>query len=134
GPRRMAHGIATGVIVLLLLMLALVSRLSVGRRIIVAMFSMLLIVFVAAQLWFGSLLMFDSNIGGLGRFNGAGGEAPATMPSTSPAAPSTVPGTIPRTAATTRASAEEKTSRGDAVTRWSGGGGKATFFPLPRRD
>jgi hypothetical protein len=31
-PRRLAHGIATGAIVLLLLMLALVSRLAVARR------------------------------------------------------------------------------------------------------
>ena len=79
--RRAAHGVATGAIVFLLLMLALVSRLAVGRRIVLALFSTLLLAFFAAQLWFGSLLMFDSYQGKLERFNGTGGTEPATMPS-----------------------------------------------------
>jgi uncharacterized membrane protein len=91
--RRAAHGVATGAIVLLLLSLALVSRLAVGRRIVLALFSTLLMAFFAAQLWFGSLLMFDSYQGKLERFNGTGAE-PATMPGT-PGVPSTAPTSLP---------------------------------------
>jgi hypothetical protein len=94
--RRIAHGIATGAIVLLLLMLALVSRLAVGRRVVITAFSMLLIAFLALQLWFGSLLMFDSYAGKLERFNGSGpttlpASASEPAPSTAPSAPSTAP-------------------------------------------
>jgi hypothetical protein len=80
-PRRLAHGISTGAIVILLLMQALVSRLAVGRRVVLTLFSLLLVVFLAAQLWFGSLLMFDSSLGKLERFNGT---APATSPAAEP--------------------------------------------------
>jgi uncharacterized membrane protein len=104
-PRRLAHGIATGAIVLLLLTQALVSRLAVGRRLVLTLFSMLLIAFLAAQLWFGSLLLFDSPLGKLERFNGtaaaaAPAPAPGAAPTTTPSL-STPPVTAPATTAPT---------------------------------
>jgi hypothetical protein len=91
--RRAAHGVVTGAIVLLLLMLALVSRLAVGRRVVLGFFSLLAVGFFAVQVWLGSTLMFDSFQGPLLRFNGTG-TAPATMPS-APENPSTSPTSAP---------------------------------------
>jgi hypothetical protein len=100
--RRMAHT-ASGVgIVVLMLVLALLARLTAGRRFMVLLFSSLLIVVVVAQVWFGSLLMFDTPSGPIGGLNGSEaaltsettppapapgtGETPTALPSTSPTA------------------------------------------------
>ena len=68
--RRMVHFLTGGGIVVLLLVLAIIARFSLGRRLIISIFALLLLAAVVAQIWFGSLLMFDSNMGPLGRFNG----------------------------------------------------------------
>jgi hypothetical protein len=95
--RRAAHGVVTGGIVLLLLMLALMSRLTVGRRVVIAFFSVLLVAFVALQVWLGSTLMFDSFQGPLVRFNGTETQPATTMPAGAPepSAPSSGPTSAP---------------------------------------
>ena len=99
--RRAIHGVFTAGIIVLLLTLALLTRLAVGRRIVLALFSLLLVFFLWFQVWFGSLLMMDSYAGKLFRLNGTGVEE-ASPPSTAPAAPTTTtaPATAPATSST----------------------------------
>ena len=88
GKRRMAHFLTGGGIILLLLVLAIVSRMPVGRRFLVLIFSLALLAAAVGQIWLGSLLMFDSNSGPLGEFNKS--ETPTTEPApatTGPTAP-----------------------------------------------
>jgi uncharacterized membrane protein len=109
GIRRLAHTITGGGIIALLLLLSLVARVTAGRRFVVLLFTMLLIVTLTAQVWFGSLLMFDTPSGTLGSFNvpagtssGGAGETPTTAPSSSTTSPSpAVPPPTPAPGATT---------------------------------
>lgn len=75
GMRRLAHVLAGGVIIGLMLLLAIASRLRGGRRFVVSLLGMGLVVAVGAQIWFGSLMMFDSTSGPLGSFNGAAADS-----------------------------------------------------------
>jgi len=80
GYRRIAH-VVTGVsIVVLMIVLAVISKMRAGRRFLMFIFTLALLFAVVAQIWFGSLLMFDTPGGSLGRFNGgaAGESSPAT--------------------------------------------------------
>jgi hypothetical protein len=73
--------------------MTVVARFLAGRRIIITFFSLLLIAVVAAQIWFGSLLMFDLAEGSLGSFTGSA----AAMEQTSDREPATTPATLPST-------------------------------------
>jgi uncharacterized membrane protein len=89
--RRLAHAITGVGIIVLLLLLSVIARMTAGRRFVVLLFTMLLVVAVVAQVWFGSLLMFDTPSGPLGSFNQPS-RTGTTAPSTAPA-PATAPTT-----------------------------------------
>jgi uncharacterized membrane protein len=92
--RRLAHMLAGGGLVLLLLVLAVVSRWAAARRMMLTLLTFLLLGAVAAQIWLGSLLMFDTPAGGIGTFNRAAAEMAAPdRPTTAPATTSTAPAT-----------------------------------------
>jgi len=95
GARRLAHAITGVGIIVLLLLLSVIARVTAGRRFVVLLFTMLLIVAVAAQVWFGSLLMFDTPAGPLGSFN----ETASAMSTKTPASP-TPAATAPATTTT----------------------------------
>jgi uncharacterized membrane protein len=67
-PRRAAHVISSGVIVVLPLLLALIARFAPRQRMLMLLFALILIVAVGLQVWFGILLMWDSPDGPLDRF------------------------------------------------------------------
>jgi hypothetical protein len=99
--RRLAHTVTGGGIIVLLLILAGASRFPIGRRLVVSIFALILLAAVVAQIWFGSLLMFDSASGPLGKFNGAAESIiPESQPTSEPATPSIFedPTTLPATA------------------------------------
>ena len=75
-----------------LLLLSVIARVTAGRRFVVLLFTMLLIVAVAAQVWFGSLLMFDTPAGPLGSFNETA-SAMRTNATASPSPATTAPAT-----------------------------------------
>jgi uncharacterized membrane protein len=70
-PRYMAHSIAGGSIVVLMLILALVTRFAPHNRVLVGCFSLLLVTALAVQVWLGILLLFDTNEGPINHFNAA---------------------------------------------------------------
>jgi hypothetical protein len=57
--RRLAHVITGGSIVVLPLLMALLARIARRSRAILGLFSLLLVAALAAQVWFGILLLFD---------------------------------------------------------------------------
>src|SRR3712207_3367933 len=57
--RRLAHVAGAGAIVVLPLFLALLGRVARRSRVLITLFSLLLVAAVAAQVWLGVLLMFD---------------------------------------------------------------------------
>lgn len=67
--RRVAHGAAGAAIVVLPLLLAISSRLAPRARFVLLILGLLLIAAVAAQIWLGVLLLFDTNVGPVTRFN-----------------------------------------------------------------
>ena len=93
GLRRLAHVITGGGIIVLLLLLAVIARVTAGRRFIVLLFTIILIVALVAQIWFGSLLMFDTQTGPLGSFNGSEAALENVVPATEPELPATAPTT-----------------------------------------
>jgi hypothetical protein len=84
--RRVAH-VAMGVgLVVLMLLLAMLARMAAARRFILALFVLLLLAAVGAQVWLGSLLMFDTPAGSVMKFNGGANVVePSTRSTTSPA-------------------------------------------------
>ena len=68
-PRRMFHVIAAGAIVLLPLLLALLARVAPRKRGLIFFIALLLIAAVAAQVWLGILLMWDTPEGEVTKFN-----------------------------------------------------------------
>ncbi len=68
-PRYMAHTVAGVSIVGLTLILALVTRFGPYNRVLIGGFSLLLALALAAQLWVGVLLLFDTNEGAIQHFN-----------------------------------------------------------------
>ena len=67
--RRFAHLVGGGGIILLSLLLALIARAAAHARIVVFAVGALLVLFVAAQIWLGVLLLFDTNMGKITGFN-----------------------------------------------------------------
>jgi hypothetical protein len=67
--RRVAHGVAGAGIVVLPLMLAMFARLAPRARLVLVVLAVLLLAAVAAQIWLGVLLLFDTNVGPVTRFN-----------------------------------------------------------------
>jgi hypothetical protein len=100
GTRRLWHVGAGSAIVVLLLVLAVVARFAVTRAFIISLLSLLLLVTVAAQVWIGSLMMFDSSLGPLGSFN-RGEAATTTETATEPVEPPESSTPPPTTTATT---------------------------------
>ncbi|MEA2710865.1 MAG: hypothetical protein QOF78_3466 [Phycisphaerales bacterium] len=101
--RRLAHTITGGGVIALLLLLSVIARITAGRRFVVLLFTMLLVVAVIAQVWFGSLLMFDTPAGRIGSFNVS--EPALTNVTPAAEAKTLVPATTPATTKTTTAPA-----------------------------
>jgi uncharacterized membrane protein len=70
-PRYMAHTVAGVSIVVLALILALITRFGPHNRLMVGLFSLLLALALASQVWFGILLLYDTNEGPIRNFNAA---------------------------------------------------------------
>jgi uncharacterized membrane protein len=90
-------------ILVLVLILALLTRFAPRSRVLLSAFAFLLVLVMAAQVWLGVLLIFDGDRGPLARFKNAAevdasGEenpsSPATQPSVSPSAATTMPITL----------------------------------------
>jgi hypothetical protein len=67
--RRLAHVAGGLAIVGLSLLMALVSRIATRSKLTLLIFALLLLAAVAAQVWFGVLLTYDSIGGPVTRFN-----------------------------------------------------------------
>ena len=93
--RRLAHAITGSSIIVLLLLLSFIARVTAGRRFVVLLFTMLLIVALTAQVWFGSLLMFDTPSGPIGSFNGSPAALSGTTTAGEPESAGTAPATAP---------------------------------------
>jgi uncharacterized membrane protein len=86
--RLFGHVTAGAVILLTPLVLAGLARFAPRHRIGLGIFTLILLVAVAAQIWFGVLLLFDTPVGSISKFRTAEGSAPvpaATQPATAPA-------------------------------------------------
>jgi hypothetical protein len=87
--RRLFHVITGAVIVFVPLLLSAITRVSRRPKVLVSLLAIVLLAAVAAQVWLGVLLMFDTPGGAVTHFNRPG-ETPAT-------APSIIPSTAPAT-------------------------------------
>ncbi|MBC8108499.1 MAG: hypothetical protein H7Z14_18080 [Anaerolineae bacterium] len=67
--RRMAHVIAGSSIIVLTLLLAIFTRIAPRKRMFVMFLGLLLLATIAAQVWLGTLLLFDTNSGSMRAFN-----------------------------------------------------------------
>jgi len=67
--RYVGHTAAGVGIVVLTIVLAIITRTAPRSRGLLMVFAVLLVVALAAQIWFGTLLLFDSPQGPLVRFN-----------------------------------------------------------------
>ena len=67
--RQMAHVIGGGSIFVLMFLLALFGRFAPRQRVLLTLLALLLIAVVAAQVWFGILLMYDTPAGPITAFN-----------------------------------------------------------------
>ena len=74
--RRLVHLIAGGTIIGIPLLLAALARWAPRQRFLLAAFTLVLMVAVAAQVWFGVLLLYDSPSGKINHFNEPTGEVP----------------------------------------------------------
>ena len=70
-PRRLAHAALAGAIILLPLILASVARWAPRSKLLLILLSTLLILLLAAQVWFGLAMLFDSPDGPILRTNPA---------------------------------------------------------------
>jgi uncharacterized membrane protein len=68
--RRLAHFIVGGTLIVDTLILALLARFAPRRSVLLLVFSVPLVLAMAAQIWLGVLLMFDGPQGAVTRFNG----------------------------------------------------------------
>ena len=82
GSRRLRHTITGIVIVVWMILMALVARLAAGRRFVISLFSVLLVLCVTAQLWFGGLLLLDTAVGNPLQLNPGETSSPTTQPAT----------------------------------------------------
>jgi uncharacterized membrane protein len=90
------HIVFGGSILLLMLILALLTRFLPRSRVLLGLFSLLLVAVMAAQVWLGVLLTFDGGRGPLARFRTAeevntSEQEDQNSPATQPSAPSVVP-------------------------------------------
>ncbi len=76
--RRLVHLAAGGVIIVVPVLLAMLARWAPRQRILLAACTLVLVAAVAAQVWFGILLLYDTPDGLITRFNAA--TPPTTMP------------------------------------------------------
>jgi uncharacterized membrane protein len=84
--RLFGHVTAGVVIVLTPLVLAGLARFATRRRFLLSLFTLILLVAVAAQIWFGVLLLYDTPAGSIMKFRTTEGAAPAaTQPATNQA-------------------------------------------------
>lgn len=67
--RRLAHVGAGSAIIVLPLFLAIFARVAPRAKFILLLLALLLLAAIVAQVWLGVLLMFDTNVGPLTRFN-----------------------------------------------------------------
>ncbi|CAN5701595.1 hypothetical protein BH09PLA1_BH09PLA1_26990 [soil metagenome] len=67
--RRLAHLIAGSSIIVLTLLLAVFTRVGPRKKIVVMLLGLLLLATIAAQVWLGTLLLFDTNSGSIKAFN-----------------------------------------------------------------
>ena len=67
--RRLAHVAAGSSIVVLTLLLAFFGRVAPRARFLFLFLGLLLLAAVAAQVWLGTLLMWDTNSGHINAFN-----------------------------------------------------------------
>jgi hypothetical protein len=97
------HIIFGASILVLMLILALLTRFVPRSRVILSAFALLLVLVMAAQVWLGVLLIFDGGRGPLARFKNSAEasatdaedqSAPATQPSVSPPSATTMPITL----------------------------------------
>jgi uncharacterized membrane protein len=99
GSARMGmHIVFGGSILVLVLILAALTRFAPRGRVLLSGFSLLLVLCMAAQVWVGVLMLFDEDRGPLSRFK-TDGEAnpmePNNMAPMSPSAPATEPSISP---------------------------------------
>jgi hypothetical protein len=94
GAARVGMHIVVGAsILLLVIVMALLTRFTPRSRVILSGFSMLLVLAILAQIWIGLSLLFDGSDGPLGRFkteaevnNSSQESSPTTLPTTAPSA------------------------------------------------
>jgi hypothetical protein len=67
--RRLAHLIAGASLMVLALLLAIFTRVTPRRKVFVVLLGLLLLATIAAQIWLGTLLLFDTNSGSIRGFN-----------------------------------------------------------------
>jgi uncharacterized membrane protein len=67
--RRLAHVIAGSSIIVLTLLLAIFTRIAPRKKAFVMFLGLLLLATIAAQVWLGTLLLFDTNSGSIRAFN-----------------------------------------------------------------
>ena len=67
--RRLAHLIAGSSIIVLTLLLAIFTRIAPRKTFFVMFLGLLLLATIAAQVWLGTLLLFDTNSGSIKAFN-----------------------------------------------------------------
>jgi uncharacterized membrane protein len=79
--RRLVHVATGGAIIVLPLLLAMLARWGPRQRLLLAALTLLLVAAVAAQVWFGILLLYDTPEGLITHFNDAMVATPTTMPS-----------------------------------------------------
>jgi uncharacterized membrane protein len=91
GSRRLLHTVTGVVIVVWMILMSLVARLAAGRKFVMTLCSVLLVVAVMAQLWFGGLLLLDTAVGNPLQLNP--GEAASTTQPTTPTPPTSAPTT-----------------------------------------
>ncbi|HTL31466.1 MAG TPA: DUF2231 domain-containing protein [Tepidisphaeraceae bacterium] len=67
--RALAHGVVGVTIVVLTIILAILARWAKQNKVMLALFSLLMILAIAAQVWLGVLMVFDTSGGPLTRFS-----------------------------------------------------------------
>jgi uncharacterized membrane protein len=82
--RRFVHVVTGGVIIVVPLLLALVTRVSRRPKVTLTLLGLLLVLAVALQVWLGVLLMLDTPNGSIYRFNDPTSATTSPAPATSP--------------------------------------------------
>src|SRR4029079_6182021 len=67
--RQLAHVVGGGSIFLLMFLLAILGRWAPRQRVLLTLLALVLVAIVAAQVWLGILLMYDTSYGPVTAFN-----------------------------------------------------------------